>query len=398
MDAPARVLLVNDYRVAGGCEVLVARTLDALRDRGVQAELMTIDDVPGHRRTPRRYINNRPARAALRRRLRELRPDIVHFFNVYHELSPGVVREADRWRRSHPGAGLLLTAMDYHLACPNPGMRRFGRHGATLVAPGTRPGPIALFTTRWDPGRARSLLRAAQHAWHYRLRATHESLDLIVCPSRFTADAVRTTGRPVAVLLDAAPPPPPGVVTPAHGQHLRLVFLGRLEPEKGLAEFLDTALPADPFEIDIVGDGSELNHARAITARHSAASRVRFHGRLPHPRALELLAGADALVLPSRWYEVAPVSIFEALSLRRAVLASALGGMAEIAESCAGVRLFDPFDPGSVRSAVQQASHDHIGGELNAFDASDALRGRTVRAHTDALLNLYARVLAGRRA
>src|SRR5262245_53392499 len=60
--SPLNVLHINDYRAGGGCEVLVAMMIELLRSRGMQAELFTIDDVPGFRLTPWSYLDNRPAR------------------------------------------------------------------------------------------------------------------------------------------------------------------------------------------------------------------------------------------------------------------------------------------------------------------------------------------------
>ena len=71
-----RVLHVNDYRSAGGCEVLGASTLRLLRETGVETALLTGDDVPG-RPNPWRYVRNGAACRVLRQRLREFEPDVL---------------------------------------------------------------------------------------------------------------------------------------------------------------------------------------------------------------------------------------------------------------------------------------------------------------------------------
>jgi glycosyltransferase involved in cell wall biosynthesis len=57
--------------------------------------------------------------------------------------------------------------------------------------------------------------------------------------------------------------------------------------------------------------------------------RMRWMGGFPAERGPEILAGIDLLVVPSLWYENAPVTILEAFREGVPVLASDLGGMKE---------------------------------------------------------------------
>src|SRR5439155_7205393 len=110
-----RVLHVNDYRAGGGCEVLVAATLDLLHERDIDVDLFTSEDLPDQHLTPRRYVDNSIARAALRQRLESFAPDAVHLHNFYHILSPGILAELATWKRIKPDARVVMTAHDCHL-------------------------------------------------------------------------------------------------------------------------------------------------------------------------------------------------------------------------------------------------------------------------------------------
>lgn len=80
------------------------------------------------------------------------------------------------------------------------------------------------------------------------------------------------------------------------------LFVGRLEPHKGLGVLLDAfdrlwREPA-PVRLVVVGDGS----LRAEVERRAAAAGpglVRVEGRLPHPQVVQWMRAADALVVPS---------------------------------------------------------------------------------------------------
>ena len=66
-----KVLHVNDYAWAGGCEVLMNDTVGWLNERGITAEVFTTDEIVNYRRTPLSYIDSHRCRRALRRRVLE---------------------------------------------------------------------------------------------------------------------------------------------------------------------------------------------------------------------------------------------------------------------------------------------------------------------------------------
>lgn len=53
-------------------------------------------------------------------------------------------------------------------------------------------------------------------------------------------------------------------------------------------------------------------------------------GRFEQDRIGEVLAGIDVLIVPSIWYENSPLVIKEAFAIRTPVIASNIGGMAEL--------------------------------------------------------------------
>ena len=64
--------------------------------------------------------------------IREFRPDVVHCHNVYHQLSPAVLRPVSR-----AGIPCVMTLHDYKLACPSYQMLDHGRPCDACVGHGT---------------------------------------------------------------------------------------------------------------------------------------------------------------------------------------------------------------------------------------------------------------------
>jgi glycosyltransferase involved in cell wall biosynthesis len=385
-----RVLHVNDYPVeaGGGAEVLLARTLALLRAAGVEAGVFTSADLPDARLSARRYVDNPVARRALRHTLHAFRPDVVHLHNFYHVLSPGILAELARAKRSRP-LRVVMTAHDYHLVCPNAG-GNFFRPADECPRP-VEPGRLAslayLLGHRWDQrGIGHSGLKLAQHMINYRLLGRHGVIDLVVCPSEFLARLVRRVAGATCVLPHPAP-----AVAPAGARdgELRLVFVGRLEPEKGLAAFLDMLPPAFGGALTVVGDGGERARCEAICRRRGLEARVAFRGRLAHNQALAEIARAHVVVLPSRCLESYGLTLIEALAAGTNVLSSDRGAMRELIETAGAGYLFNPEDPASLADRLAAIEQAHRAGTLNTFDVAVFLRERSEAAYVRRLLQIY---------
>jgi len=79
----------------------------------------------------------------------------------------------------------------------------------------------------------------------------------------------------------------------------------------------------------IIGDG---DLADVVIRATESNARIRYLGRLPRAEVLQQLRGAQALVLPSRWYEGFPLTIVEAFACGVSVIASQMGSMIEIVD------------------------------------------------------------------
>jgi glycosyltransferase involved in cell wall biosynthesis len=118
----------------------------------------------------------------------------------------------------------------------------------------------------------------------------------------------------------------------------RVLFVGRLVERKGV-EFLVRAMKEldlpFPVELNIVGAGPEEENLRSLVQQLGLADRVNLAGRVSNVELKEYYASCDCFVLPaiidSRGdTEGLGVVLIEALSYRKPVVASALGGIVDI--------------------------------------------------------------------
>ena len=385
-----RVLHINDYPVetGGGAEVVMGATIALLRARGVVVESFTSADLADTCPSPLRYINNRRARQALALKLQAFRPDVVHLHNFYHLLSPGILTTLAEYKRRDP-LRVVMTAHDYHLVCPNSGGSWFRWWTGTreAIEPGAKS-LVSLLARKWDQrGYLHSHLKLAQHTWNYRWHHRQQVIDRVICPSRFVQDMLTPLGLTTCWLPHPVPPLP--TTPPTRQGPLHLVFAGRLEPEKGLNEFL-RSWPADcPATMTIIGAGSERARCQETCAAQNLTERVEFTGRLSHADTLARIASCHVLVQPSRVLETYGLTLIEALANGTNVLAANRGAAREIVEATGVGFLYEPNDPASLAAQLEAIRQRHQSGMLNRFEIADFLTDRSEKRYIDQLLQIY---------
>ena len=111
--------------------------------------------------------------------------------------------------------------------------------------------------------------------------------------------------------------------------NLELVFLGQVNKSKGVLDLITNfkKLKHKYIRLHIVGVGADLAKAKKLAGKDK---RIIWHGWLPSAQLLPLLAKMDVLIVPSLCYENSPTVIYESLSLGVPVLASDIGGVAEL--------------------------------------------------------------------
>jgi glycosyltransferase involved in cell wall biosynthesis len=144
---------------------------------------------------------------------------------------------------------------------------------------------------------------------------------------------------------------------PRPGAPARILFLGRLVPVKGAAYAVAAiAHMRRPAELIVAGAGPER---AALTAR--AGSSVRLVGEVTGRERDALVAAADAVVVPSIYVEGGrtegtPLAALEAMAAGVPVVASRLGGLAEI--PARAIRWAVPADPADLARAIDHVLED----------------------------------------
>ena len=188
------------------------------------------------------------------------------------------------------------------------------------------------------------------------------------------------------------------------GTPLRLLYVGRIAPDKGVHLLTETVdrliregvdlqltligkpglMPYDLLSRLLGADQEALaairvfygrslrswvkkeilqqgrSYGNTLRARLSpqAAGRVRFLGTVPLPALIRAYRAADLLVLPSIWQESYGLPVAEAMACGVPVLASASGGVPELIEDGVTGRLVPRLDARALRHALREMAAD----------------------------------------
>lgn len=139
-----------------------------------------------------------------------------------------------------------------------------------------------------------------------------------------------------------------------------LLAVGRLGRTKGFDLLIDAM--AGPgldalVRLVIVGDGPERERLEALIAARGLADRVELAGRLDPPDVADAMAGATAVVVPSRM-EAFGIVALEAWRSGAALVMTDRGGAPGFVRDEVDGLLVDPTDAGALRAAIERVVSD----------------------------------------
>lgn len=222
----------------------------------------------------------------------------------------------------------------------------------------------------------------APEGWHMREKVARAAL--VICISHFARSQVMLFSDPehwskLRIVHCGVKPVRYAKTPPATGGGMKLLFVGRLDPVKGLRvlfeAFEDARATYPDITLKVIGDGKDR-----IWIEENAAhiGGIEVLGYRSQSEVAEALAASDVLVLPS-FAEGVPVALMEAMVSGRPVIATRVGGVAELVEDGVSGQMVAPGNAQELAEAMT---------DLAAHPERRRAMGETGRAKVQAEFNI----------
>ena len=342
-----KILLVHAfYKNRGGEDAVVENERVMLEDHGHRVETFFVqnDEIDQYRTLDKallipRTIYNAKRANGLRKRL-EAGFDIVHIHNIWPTISPAVF-----FVLNERGQPYLQTIHNYRYIVPNAILYKEDvlPDGTLRIEPRRRNNfrdSYLLTATYWATSQIVRRLGVIDKGCG-RLQLLNE-FSRSIHAQRFNPEKLTVRGNflPDRVVETMAAQPKADYY----------LYLGRLSEEKGVATLVDAFSRTETTAVlKIAGTGPI---EQRLKQRCRGNPRIRFLGHIDGPRKVDLIARAKALVVPSEWQEVYPVTIMEANFCSTPVIASRIGGLPDMVREQSTGLLFESGDPSSLYEAL----------------------------------------------
>ena len=314
-----------------------------------------------------KLIWNKEAQKKLEILIQKEKPDIAHIHNIHHEISLSILPVLKKYK-----IPIVQTLHDYQIICPNYKLYSHGKicekckkhkYYQCFLNKCMKEGEVA-------PLRLLASLFGALENYFYWLFGIYKNIDLFITPSKFLKNKFIEFGIPEKKIVylpnfvKAQKCHPefqkchPEFISGSENinteqilkqvqndkkQNNYLLYFGRLSKEKGIDILIKAmALVNSNIKLKIVGDGSEKENLKKMAEKLKINSQIQFLDHKNQNELKKIIKNSLTVIVPSQWYENCPLSILEAFSFGKSVVASNLGGISELVEEEKTGFLFEP--------------------------------------------------------
>ncbi|OQY48149.1 MAG: hypothetical protein B6242_03135 [Anaerolineaceae bacterium 4572_78] len=300
--------------------------------------------------------------------LANYKPDIFHLVSGY--IMSGRALHA-AYRHNIP---TVLSLTDFWFLCPRITMLRSDGHVSTLpIDPVQCSKCLAEEQRRYRlPGQYAPKLTDVY--WKYqhghieriqdRLNFLHDTLNqvnAIISPSQFLRSLFIETGTdPNSIIFSRQGHDfshvSSGLLQKIPSDTLRIGYVGQIAPHKGVHVLFEAVrlLPNANVMVKAYGDATPFpSYTAQLQKLATHDERLELAGVYQRKNVSKVLQELDVIVVPSVWYENSPNSMLESFAHKTPVIASDLGGMAELVLHGQNGLLFEVGNPNSLAEQLQ---------------------------------------------
>lgn len=369
-----RILLThNNFVVTGGAEVFFHEVGRVLAAQGHQIAYMCAQDekadspwkdyfspvasydqgsLVSKALSYPKLVYNRSAKQAMARLIADFKPDIVHAFAIYVQLTPSILDAA-----REAGVPVVMSCNDYKHICPN---YKLYHHGKPCEECKGGKFYRAIVNRCSHDSLVYSVASSVEAYSHNSLNIYRKNVHTFLFASEFMAHKTEEFWGKGNFRWSMLRNP---YEAKAHRAPKNLgeyaLYFGRIIDEKGVNILLEAAALARDVPLVVVGDGPDLAMLKQ-QADAQCLTHVRFVGAKWGGELDQILRDARFVVVPSLWHENFPYVILQAFAMGKPVIGSNRGGITELVAHGERGLVYEACDANALADAMRTLMTDSV--------------------------------------
>ena len=340
------LILHNKYSIQGGEDIVANNEYKLLKYFGHEVEFFTtsndINNIFTKLLFPVLIFINPIKALQLNKVINKFKPDIIITHNFFAQFSPFIY-----WVARYHGITLVQTIHNFRFFCANGLMLRDNKfcdecHGKKFPLKG-------LMSKCYQKSFFKTLLVFLV----YRIHSFIGTFALSNIRYIFLTSQIKKKYTSSVININNNLHVKPNFTYDRGWQqkkHNYFLFMGRLSEEKGITLLLN-AFSHLKHNIVIIGDGPLKKN---VISSCEANKNIKYLGKKNNADVIEILKKAKALIVPSIWHEVMPMTIIEAFACGCPVLASNFGSMKSMVKEDYNGYLFNMNNKKSLINCVNK--------------------------------------------
>ncbi|MCK4234764.1 glycosyltransferase family 4 protein [candidate division WOR-3 bacterium] len=277
------------------------------------------------------------ARNKLLRLIEKENPDIAHIHKFNNSLTPSIL-----YALKKKDIPVVQTLHDYRMVCPNYSLYDFNNSEVCEDCKGHNYFN-AVRRRCHEIGTSYLVgLNIAVESYLYHFLKTYENtIDLFIAPSNFLMKKMIEFGVDKNKIIHISNFVYYEKFTPEYNNSNYILYFGRIEKYKGVKTLIYAMRYVRSSKLYVVGEGTYKNELEEYIKKYQIKN-VLFLGFKTGKELKEVIKNSIFTVVPSEGYESFGLVVLESFASGKPVIASRLGGLAELIEDNIDGLLFEP--------------------------------------------------------